>query len=339
MNLQKIGLLFLVLITSLSISFGQGKPETVEGETWVQPYMYYPTQTMIFRYDRYSKEDTVKFREKLDLLKEAKFVDEWEGIYYRGIGDEVGISSFRFDSNIGFVHFYIYTCFPELRYINYGKISNMPDSIIITPEFAMDSPRKESIVKYVKIKWNDRNYLVNEKSLSAFAEKIAGIYVDADYEFDENSDEDYPKWSGYWVKGDTEKELTGLPIFPSNYKSFQRFPIETKIISVGKRTFEAEKEIGEKSYAQYYSDSAFYPITIGAGKTKGVKVGMYFKVPDTNDEIYITEVNINTALGFIVRRTDENKDDECYKDEYHENKMTCARIKPALKARTKIGKF
>ena len=83
MNLQKIFLATLFCILALTVCFGQNTPEIVEGENWLQQYgIYYPTQTMVFRYDRYSREDTVKFREKLDLLKNAEFADEWEGTYY-----------------------------------------------------------------------------------------------------------------------------------------------------------------------------------------------------------------------------------------------------------------
>lgn len=331
MKLRNYLLIIFVSTATFQICFGQNTAEIVEGENWVQQYGIYQSPIMVFRYDRYSKEDTVKFREKLDLMKDAKFSDEWEGNYFSDL-DQLGISSFRWDSNIGFVDFYIYTCFPELRYLSYGKVTNASEFIQIMPEFAENSPRKSEPVKYVKVKWSDRHYLVEESSLSAFAEKSVGIYV----ETAETPDEGFQKWSSYWVNGDTEKELTGLPEFPPSYKKFQRLPIETKIIAVGKRTIESEKQFGDKSYMRHFQDNAVYPITIGAGKNKGVKAGMYFCIFETGEEVFITEVNQNTAIGFVARDTDENKNDVCYNDD-NTNESPCPKLKSSFKVKTRIG--
>lgn len=329
MNLHKIFLIILFCVVSLTVCLGQNEPEFVEGETWVNQYGIYQDVRMMFRYDRYSREDTVKFREKLDLLKEAKFADEWEGTYFSGFPDEVGISSFRWSKDVGFVDYYVYSCLPELRYINYGKIANSSDFIQTIPEFAVDSPRKATPVKYVKVKWSDRHYLVEESSLLAFAERAAGIYVEP-----EDSSEDRQKWSNHWVKGDLEQELIGLPEFPASYKKFQRQPIETKIISVGKRTIEEEKELGNRFYMD---EVAVYPVTVGAGKNKGIKKGMSFYISGMEDEIFITEVNQNTAVGIIIRTIDENKIDYCLDNE--SNKIACPKIKTAIKIKTQTGKL
>ncbi len=125
----------------------------------------------------------------------------------------------------------------------------MPDAVQIIPEFTENSPRKQTSVRYVKVKWNDRLYLVEESSLPAFAEKAVGIYVEPK----DTSNENYQKWTNNWVKGDLEKPLTGLPEFPLSYKKFQRSPIEGKIISVGRRTIENEKTVGNTTF----SDSSF----------------------------------------------------------------------------------
>lgn len=331
MKLLKLFLFVLVWVLSMQVGFGQDSELSPSPESWLMEYNIYTTQPVYLRYDRYSKEDIVRFREKLDLLKTAKFSDEWEGIYYRGVGDDVGISSFRLDSKAGFVNFYIYTCFPELRYINYGQVSNITDFIIITPEFAIDSSRKASPVKYIKIKWNDRNYLVEDSSLPAFAEKIVGIYVEPE----DAADENYQKWANYWVKGGTEKKLTGLPEFPPSYKKFQRLPIETKITAVGKRTM--EKEIKTADWLWSAEEIAVYHLTIGGGADKGIKKGMIFHIDELDENILITEVKKNSAVGILARTIDEQKNDYCQDDEY--NQIACPKIKPYLKIKTEIGLF
>jgi hypothetical protein len=326
MKLRNITVLILILGLSIRICFGQ---EAEQSENWLQEYGFYQYPTLVFRYDRYSKADLVKFREKLDLMKNAKFADEWEGSYFSDL-DQLGVSSFRWDSNVGFIELYIYTCFPELRHINYGKVVNAPDYVEMFPEFAADSPRKSLPVRYVKVRWNDRRYLVEESSLAAFAEKVVGIYVEP--QDDETAE--LQKWSNYWVSGDTEieTEVNGLPQYPSSYKQFERFPIKTKLTSVGKRTIESEKEI-ENNY--YTNEVAIYPVTIGAGKSKGVKVGMSFYLSETGDKILITQVNQNSSNGIIIREFDEDKNEYCLDKDF--SPVACRKIKTSMKAETQVG--
>lgn len=173
---------------------------------------------------------------------------------------------------------------------------------------------------------------MEESSLSAFAEKAAGIYVEPD----DPQDKNYQRWAGYWVKGDLEKELTGLPEFPAIYKKLQRLPVEAKIISVGKRRIEDEVTRGTRTYAH---DAAVYPVTIDAGKNKGVKVGMCFVTPD-GEEIYITRVEQNSAGGRIFRSTDDEKADRpdwCIDE--NGTDTPCPVLKPSLEVTTRVGYF
>ena len=329
MKLKNIFLLVLILFASFQFIFGQNDEESTEN--WLKNYIDFNDTRLFHNYGNYSKEDLIKFREKFDLLKHVNSDNEWEGIFFRGIGDDTGFSQLRFESKSGFLNFYVYTCLPELRYINYGKIINLPDSIQFLPEFAENSPRKVVAVKYVKIKWADRHYLVEESSLSAFAEQAVGIYVEPD----EATDEDFQKWANFWVKGDFEKSLTGLPEFPVSYKRFQRSVIEVKILSVGKRKIEKEVTAGNR---MYMADSAVYPVTLNAGKNKGIKEGMKFFTLG-EEEIFITKVNQNTSSGILVRAIDDenNFTDHCLTDSAE--KIICPEIKPSEIVKTRIGYF
>lgn len=333
MNLQKICLAALFCILALTVCFGQNTPETVEGDNWVAQSGIYPTPLITFRYDRYSREDTIKFREKFDLLKNAKSGDEWSGVYYVGYEETVNHSELRLDSNIGFIEFNVYTCLPELRHIDFGKIVNTADFLQLSSEFTPNSPRKSEPVKYVKVKWGDKYLLVEESSLSAFAEKAVGIYVEPE--------EDKYTWTDFWVKGDldsenhlqVQNEYSGLPEFPASYKKFQRLPIETKIVAVGKRAVDEPDGSGQAIQTEY-------TLTIGAGKDKGVKVGMKFEISGIEGLLEITEVNSKNAVGVITRSVDENKNDLCLGDaDVNYSPIPCPKIKKDLKVKTEIGKF
>jgi hypothetical protein len=330
MKLHRLFFAFLISFAAFQFCYSQTIEDGQPSENWLKQYNIYPEQFLYQRFDRYSKEDIVKFREKLEAINNSKSTDEWEGIYSVGYDESVGLSQFRWKSDVGFVNFYIYTCLPELRHIGYGKIINSPDSIQLLAESVQNSPRKQAEpIKYVKVKWSGRHYLVEESSLLAFAEKAAGIYVEPK----EDSNENPQKWSNNWVKDDSEESLVGLPEFPTSYKKFQRLPIETKITSIGRRIVEEEKTIGN---ATYYN-SAFYTVTIGAGKDKGVKEGMIFDIPEIEDSLQITQVNAKSAIGFIVQNVDENKNDNCVDD--NGNKTSCPKIKNNLKVKTQVGIF
>jgi hypothetical protein len=313
---------------SLQVCLGQDSEETQPSENWLKHYTNYNEQFLYQRFDRYSKDDVIKFRAKFDLLNNSKNKDDWDGIYSTGYWDEVGFSQLRLKSDTGFVSFYVYTCLPELRYLNFGKIVKSPETIKLLPEFGDSSPRKVNSLTYVKIKWNDKYYLVEESAIPAFAEKIVGIYV----ELDNTSNKNYQKWNNYWVSGDSEKPLVGLPEFPASYKKFQRSPIQAKIISTGKRTME-EKTLGNTSY----SEAAFYNVTIDAGKNIGVKAGMKFNISETEDELFIIQINQKTSIGLIHRCINDNKIDLCQDENF--NEVTCPKIKNSLKVKTLIGKF
>lgn len=328
MSLPKFFLIILCLMFSLQICFGQNSEENQPTENWLKKYTGYNEQFLYQRFDRYSKDDVVKFKEKFESLNLLKATNDWDGVYSVGYGDEVGFSQLRLNSNTGFVSFYIYTCLPELRYINFGKITNSSETIQLLPEFGNASPRKSAPVTYVKIKWNDRNYLVEESSIDAFAQKTVGIYVEPE----DASAESYQKWNNYWVSGDFNKPLSGLPEFPFNYKKFQRAPIEAKITSIGKRTVE-EKTLGNTSY----SEAAFYTVKIDAGKDKNVKEGITFEIPEIEAELFITQVNQKTSVGLIHRNINDSKNDLCHDENY--NEIACPKIKSALRVKTPIGKF
>lgn len=331
-------LIILVFIFSFHVCFGQNLTEIVEEENWLRKYGIYSYPTMVFRYDRYSKEDIENFRGKLDSFKNNEFNEGWSGVYFTGSEETVNHSELRINLNNEFTQFNIYTCFPELRYINYGKTLQTADFIQFAPEFAPNSPRKAEITKYIKVVWDKKYLLVEESALPLFAEKAAGIYVDPE----DDSSADRLTWTDFWVKGDlnsenhnqVENEYKGLPEFPQSYKKFQRSAIEAKIVFVGKRIVKKADVTGN---ANGEFTEASYKVIINAGKDKGVKIGMTFEFPEISENFIITQVNQDSASGEIVRSVDESKNDFCIDE--NSNQIACPKIKPSLKAKTRIGYF
>lgn len=277
------------------------------------------------RFDNYSRENYLRLVERLTNLKTSKFENEWEGSYDEGGFISLGYTVFQLDLNKGFAQYYVYTCFPELRSFRFGKVIDNEDSIEFVTEYSTGTVNLKT-EKFIKVKWGDRRYLVGEDALPFFAEKVVGIYV-----IDDPENEVYPgKWADYWVQGDSEAKPDGLPQYPAKYKKFERQPIKAKLTAVGKRTLIGVDTGG--GTALYYR--ANFPVTIGAGKNKNVRVGMIFYLPDLDEEIEITAVYRDKAVGKIIRVTDDSSNDECRNSE--REVATCRSIVKGMTAQTKV---
>lgn len=327
----RIVFLFLIVIFSRSLIHAQELAESEIGD-WVYKYGLHDELYTNFRYENYSVADTVKFREKLDLIKISEPRNEWEGTYVDGFS-EVSVPIFRWNSRDGFIYYYINTCYPSLESIDYGNAIDTSEYVELLPEKTDDSPRKTVPSRYVKVKWGKDFYLVKESSLQAFAEKAVGIYVETE---EDAENENFQKWSDFMVNRDESIPIEGLPQLPPGYRKFQRAPIEAKILTVGKKTI--KKEDIEGTFDS--GETIFYTIRIDAGKNKNVKVGMKFDIPETKEEFVITKVNQNSSVGLVSRNIDDNKKDSCYGNVNGEYKnFVCPQIKSSFKVKTQIGRF
>ena len=317
---MKIIFTSLLLIFSFQLSFAQKNYEISAEENTYKNSKIYFNQNLFTEFDRYSVSELINFSEKLNTLPQTNSIG-WEGIYSDGSGSEVGISNFIWNKDKGFVSYYVYTCQPSLRSLNYGAIKETVDTLEIIPQIDQNSIRKNvKLIKYVKVNWSQRKYLVEESSLLAFAEHVAGIYVEPE----DSENDSYLKWSNFWVTGDFDRKLIGMPVFPNAYKKFERKAIETKIKTVGKRTIEKDKSLGNT----FYSESAFYEVIIEGGLNKKIKERMSFYCPKIQNFVYITKVHSNYSEGFVRVDIDESKKDYCIDEENKPKK--CPQIKPTL---------
>jgi len=323
--------LLLVTMCVVLVSFGRVVPQEMEktAGTWITDYGIYQIPDLLLRFDRYSKGDLDRFKDKLESLKKSAYKGKWEGIYTYDFPDQVGISELRLNSKAGFAQFYVYSCMPELRSLDYGKVVETEGTIELVPNLADDSLQKTKPTVYVKVSWGKRRYLVEESSLSAFAEKAAGVYVEPE---DDNST-DNQKWSNYWVMGDLDAKLVGLPIYPAKYRSAQRLSITTRLLSVGKKFFPREFSIGN---ATYYQIAAF-PIILSTGTRGGIKPGMVFYLKASDEKIIVKNVFPNSSQAILLRDLDDDKRETCLNSSYRSNR--CPKIMGGLIARTKVGNF
>jgi len=330
MKLPKTVLVLMILLVLFQIGFGQ---EFKEDENWIntsQPFLIHALKN-------YTKEDVVKAKEKLNLIKQSKIDTEWEGSYT--MPADMSDTQLLWSSTTGFVNYYIHTCTIELRSLNYGKVINNTDSVILTAEKNQPpffGTGKTGQIKLIKVKWGDLRFLVEEEDLEVFCELAAGYYGSGKTETIEMNGESYQTqtaiWGDFWVKSEDisnedtpKKKAFGLPILPKSYERFIKQPIETKIVSIGKYQKDLPADDSMMKYSHRY-------VNIGAGKNLGIKTGMQFYVSDLGERISIVEVKDKISVGVLERWVDsETHEESCFNNS---GDIPCKLPKAGMKIKT-----
>lgn len=313
MKLPKTVLVLMLSLVLFQIAFGQ---EFKEDENWINTSQPFLIQAL----KNYTKEDVIKAKEKLNLIKQSKIDTEWEGSYTQP--QDMSDTQLLWSSTTGFVNYYIHTCTTELRTLNYGKVTDNTDSVTLITEKNQPpffGTGKTGQVKLIKVKWGDLRFLVEEEDLEVFCELAAGYYGSGKPETIEINGESYQTqtaiWGDFWVKSEdtswiksedtSKKKVFGLPILPKSYEKFVKQPIEAKIVSIGKHEKDAPTEEAVMNYSRRY-------VNIGAGKNLGIKAGMQFYVYDLGERISIVEVKDKTSVGVLERWLDsETLEESC----------------------------
>lgn len=328
MRLQKTFLILMTLFASFQICLAQ---ESIENENWIGTIEGGQPSFLIHNFKNYSQTDVLNAKGKLEHLKKAKAKDEWEGSY--NLSGDLTDNKLIWNSEFGFVNYYIYTCAIELRALNYGRIISSYDSIILFTEKTQPpftGTGKSGYRKLIKVKWGDRHYLIDEENLEDFCELAAGYYEIKNKEIEidgEKIETQVVLWNSFWVmdNDNSKNKAFGLPILPKFYEKYAKLPIETKIISLGNiKKAEADEE--------YFSSSTTHYLTINAGKNKGIKEGMSFYVPQLKERISIEKVYKKISIASLPRDFDkETQKENCFSN-YEE--IPCVKPIIGMQAKT-----
>jgi hypothetical protein len=312
-------LLAFFLISVCSIN-AQEQINNQEGEIdHVKNWLYESgDREMRINYKFYSKDDLTEAQNRLEKINAEleKDQSEWFGRYSPVTDAEVSHEELILSRQNGFLQFYVYTCMPELRYLNFGEIVDEPGAVWLKSASSLNSRRKLlNPAKYVKVIWGKRHFLILENDLQMFLIKAAGLEIVDE----ENRDEDKPiTWLTVYEKhGESEKSIKGLPIVPFEYAHLLRHPIEAKIIAVGKRTVEVIKD----EFSDEPRNLSNVIIKLNVGSQNGVEKGMNFRILKTGELIEITKVNRQTSVGIVAREIDENGRESYYDHETKSDKI------------------
>jgi hypothetical protein len=320
MQLRKILATLLIFLSLLGCALGQ---ERVEDENWLKGLGTEADNLPSLIYlSNFSKEDLTKGKQRLRSVQQFLPKNEWEGIYYSNT--EIGDSKLIWNAEGGFFSLYFYH---YLKRFDYGVVSDSLSFVKFTSEkiFDSNSSKKQSAQKLVKVKVGEKHFLVSKNRLQEFCDRAAGLSTSiGDFHY-------------YWNKEeDMKKKIFGLPILPSEYSQHLRYPIEAKIISVGRRKIIPN----EQSTKDFNFDDIYYPVTLNVGRNKNVKTQMNFFVEDLGEWIEITKVLQTKSIGFIRRDFDETNREQCRDSEGGNGQIVpCKEIQIGIKSKTKASEL
>jgi hypothetical protein len=278
------GLLFCCLLAAVCSSLAQ--------TNWDEKWEHDEREGWNLDFARYSREDVKAAQAKGESIdsenKKAK-EDEWAGSYSMVPGGEVSLENLRWSPQAGFVNVYVYTCESALRYLNFGSVTVSPTTVQMLPEYPPASGRKTAQVEmYVKVKWGDRHYLIEEDRLEDFCDSISGTGIHKEGILER----------GFWLKSsDWEKKTHGQPLLPPEYKHLLKKPVDAKVIAVGNSYVERDEEYG-------CMKRTVTPVTLNVGSKSGVKAGMAFRVLSPKDVDYyfikVLTVSPNTSSALYI---------------------------------------
>ncbi len=301
--------LLLLLVLSLICPAAYAQDKEIDG--WTKSWIEGVGELLLHDYTRYSREDVAAAQVKLQQLKDGlqrPQGGEWAGVYRidymeTDIGT-VSLEAMYWSPQSGFINYYVYTCLPELRHLNFGEATSLPGIVKMTPEYpARSGRRQQSAINYVKVKWGARHYLIPEDTLDDFSDSVAGLTL-------RRMDEAITI-QPFWLKSDDfKKPSTGWPVLPPGYERFLKRPIEAVITEVG-----AGRILKDYDDGQIHYDSAnVTSVTLNKGSAEGVKVNMNFRALKTGETVRIKQASQHSSTGIIVRDVQaggEQEREEC----------------------------
>ena len=227
--------------------------------------------------------------------------DEWAGDYTIGTVGDVHMKILRWAPGAGYAFLSVSNCFPLIDGVDYGRVELTPGRLRLVSEAPAAPPRthghghgaharRAQSQVYLSVKWGECHFLVAEEAISDFYDSVAGT---GDYR---------PRQ--YWIpldeafflkREDRDKPVFGMPVVPPGYERFEKRPVDTKIVAVGRSRV-------RKTDNPWWNDLVV-EVRVGAGSADGVVRGMGFVVLDVEDyeAVEITRVGRRTSTGVIVR--------------------------------------
>ena len=250
---------------------------------------------------------------------EAAASNEWTGTYFSG--SDVHGTYLRMSPRTGFVMAHVDKCQAKVVGLSYGSVEFSPSVVKLFPQFQIantthgaahshsKTPRE---MRFVPVKLDAAQLLVEEKEMGSFGKYVAGL---GNYNFSDFHYSFYTQFLTRFEREDTDrsdesKDRPPVVGVPDEYAHFLKQPIEATIIRVGRvqvrKTYSYQNPDG--SGTSHTAPVNLTTVVVSAGMAQGLKRGMFLNVidPRQSERIRILRVGRTSSTGVIVRDLDEN---------------------------------
>lgn len=246
--------------------------------------------------------------------------NEWMGTYFSG--SEVHGTYLRMSPRSGFVMAHVDKCQAKVVGLTYGSVEFSPSVVKLFPQFhstttnhgaSHSHTKTPAEMRFVPVKFNDAQLLIEEKVMTGFGNYIAGL---GNYNFSNFHYSFYTEFLTRLRREDADqtddaKDRPPVVVVPDEYAKYLKQPIEATIIRVGRVQV-------RKSYSYQNSDGTgathtapvnLTTVVVSAGTAQGLKRGMFLNVidPRQDERVRILRVGRTSSTGVIVRDLDENR--------------------------------
>ncbi|HYP00627.1 MAG TPA: hypothetical protein VER76_10595 [Pyrinomonadaceae bacterium] len=274
-RLTTLGLWLLILSTA-------AHAQTVENGRWENGI----TEAWGFDSHNYTVEQSAAARARWQQIESEGGTgsNDWAGDYQKDMS--VRLHVLRWSPTAGFVFFNVNSCMANVDHLDYGEVvADAPSHLEVVSKRLPGAGNKR---KFVKVKWGQQRYLIEEHGVPGFCDYVAGLGAHNGGVFEE----------GFLLHGgDSNQPTAVLPTVPPEYRKFVRRPVDAIITKVGKSYTEVDPE------NEGWNDLVT-PVTINVGSNREVRRGMKIHILDSDEfdeSVEITRVGVESALGIIVR--------------------------------------
>ncbi len=254
--------------------------------------------------------------------------NEWTGTYFRG--SDVHGTYLRMSSRSGFVIAHVDKCQAKVVGLTYGSVEISPSVIKLFPQFhsantnhgaAHSHTKTQTEMRYVPVRLNDAQLLIEEKEMASFGNYIAGL---GNYNLSDFHYSFYTKFLTRFGQEDTDqsgeaKDRPPAVVVPAEYVHYLKQPIEATITRVGRvqmqKTYSYQNSDG--TGATHTAPVNLTTVVVSVGTAQALKRGMFLYVinPRQNERVRVLRVGRTSSTGVIVRDLDENGQEVPF---YHE---------------------
>lgn len=239
---------------------------------------------------------------------------EFAGTYNEG--GEMRESFLRWAPGGGFVYLYVYERYAVLDF-SYGEVEVTPSAVVF--KVARERLGVQSRVRpsptprrWVAARWRALNYLVPEERVKEFGMYVGGFGAYND--FNGPCCEFRPFLSSP-PRLDPLRSFE-VPRVPAPYARLMRRPVEASIKAVGRRRVVKDYGMEGELYSQWFGRASLTPVTIDAGRGRGLKPGLLLRLVGEPAAQYlkVTRVRAARSEGVVIRDVDEDGGETFYED-------------------------